>query len=493
MARARTRNNPPGSTPGTGQAPELHRALGLVDFVLLVVGAVVGADVYVVSALGAASLGPAQIVAWLVAGVMAALIALAFVQCAAIVPEVGGSYAYARAAFGPFGGFLAGWALYLGEWIALPVFPLAFVTYLGTFIPSITTAERLTVAVALVVAASAVNLVGVRTGSALNDVLTVAKLLPLALLIVFGLVFAGAHPGRVTGNLTPFAPLGWSGLGAAIVPIFWAYAGFELAVLPAGEVREPRRTLPRGLLVGMTLVTVFYVLTAFAVVATLPWHRAATASRPLSDAFGAALSGLGLPARPGAVLMSLGGLIAIASVTEVFMLSLARLSYAMARDGLFPAAFARVDPRFRTPVVGLVFQAGSAIVLLPFVGLRSLIDVAVFFLGISYLITALAALRLARRNPAAALHVPGLRLLLALAALGGLALAAQLSLAQTAAGLGAMAGGVALFAWQRGAWTHRAELLAELHHQEEHFEAWAHRHERWLFHSVRRRPPGPPR
>ena len=104
-----------------------HRAdLGVSDFTLLVVGAIVGADIYVVSAMGAKFLGPAQLVAWVVAGLLAAVTALAFVQCSAILPKVGGTYAYTREAFGPLPGFLAGWALYLGEWVGLPVFPLAF-------------------------------------------------------------------------------------------------------------------------------------------------------------------------------------------------------------------------------------------------------------------------------------------------------------------------------------------------------------------------------
>src|SRR5579875_4187022 len=106
----------------TPSQPVFRRELGTLDFTLLVVGAVIGADVYIVSGMGAAFLGPAQLVAWLVAGVLAALIALAFIQCAVLCPEVGGSYAYTRQAFGPTAGFIAGWALYAGEWIALPVF-----------------------------------------------------------------------------------------------------------------------------------------------------------------------------------------------------------------------------------------------------------------------------------------------------------------------------------------------------------------------------------
>src|SRR5437667_9108436 len=118
------------------QASEgLRRELRAFDFTLLVVGAIIGADIYVVAGLGAQSLGPAQLIAWVFAGVLAAFIGLAFIQCATICPFVGGSYAYVHEAFGPLPGFIAGWSLYLGECVALPVFPIAFVTYLGYFLP----------------------------------------------------------------------------------------------------------------------------------------------------------------------------------------------------------------------------------------------------------------------------------------------------------------------------------------------------------------------
>jgi basic amino acid/polyamine antiporter, APA family len=184
-----------------------------------------------------------------------------------------------RTAFGPLVGFLAGWALYLGECVALPVFPLAFVNYLHRAVPALTAGADVPVKVVLILAVTFSNLIGAKKGARINDVLTVTKLLPLLLLIALAVAFAFVRPHQVSGHLQPFAPLGWGGFGKAIVPIFWAYAGFELAVLPAAEVRNPQRTLPLGLLLGMAVATIFYLLTAFAVVAVLPWQEAAASSR----------------------------------------------------------------------------------------------------------------------------------------------------------------------------------------------------------------------
>jgi amino acid transporter len=466
-----------GSTPGF--RPDLSRA----DFTLLVIGAVVGADVYVVAAMGAASLGPAQIVAWLVAGLLAALIALAFVQCAAIDSDVGGSYTYARTAFGPLVGFLAGWALYIGEWVALPVFPLAFVNYLHRVFPGLTDTPDIPVKIALITTVTAVNLFGAKKGARLNDALAVAKLVPLLLLIVLAVAFAIVRPHQVTGHLQPFAPLGWSGFGKAIVPIFWAYAGFELAVLPAGEVRNPKRTLPQGLILGMAIATIFYLLTAFAVVGALPWQDAASSPSPLASAMTAILNGLHGPGAAGAVFMSIGALVSIAGVYEAFTLGVSRLSYALAADGLFPSAFARIHPRFGTPHVGLAFQAAFAIVGSIFFDLRGLITIAVFFLGISYVLTALAALRLVARQPDQALHVPGLRIGLMLAAASGLYLATQAPPRQIGIGSAVMLLGLALYA-VRG--THWRAIAAQVEVDEREAVRWAEHEYHWLLRPIRR-------
>jgi amino acid transporter len=467
-------------------SPNLRAELGAFDFTLLVIGAVIGADVYIVASMGAAFLGPAQLVAWLVAGVLAAVIALAFVQCAAILPRVGGSYAYARAAFGPFVGFVAGWALYVGEWVALPVFPLAFVNYLAFFLPHLSGASVTLIKVALFGLVTAVNIFGVRAGGKSNDVLTIAKLFPLAVLICGGIAFALFRPNLAGQHLTPFAPLGWGGLGSAVLLIFWAYAGFELAVLPASEVRDARRTLPRGLIQGMAIATLFYLLTSFAVVVAVPWQVAAASTRPLADAFGSILAGFGITTTAGAAFMSIGAIISILGVFDVFMLSVARLGYAMAIDGLFPPALGQIHPRFGTPWLGLLFQAGSGLLVALFFDLTNLIAISVFFLGICYLFTALSALRLVRRAPEARLHLPALELILALAGLSGVYLSLQAPVQLIVLGTAVMAVGLGVYVWRRHAWREAAELRGVLAQDEQRFLHWARQRERWLLRFFRR-------
>ena len=453
--------------------------LGVSDFTLLVVGAVIGADIYVVSAMGAKFLGPAQLVAWVAAGVLAAVIALAFVQCSAILPKVGGTYAYAREAFGPLAGFLAGWALYLGEWVALPVFPLAFANYLAYFIGD-SLAVSVIAKLLLVGVVTTVNIRGVQMSARLNDALTVAKLVPLGLLVAVGIAVLATHSAQVAERVTPFAPLGWGGLGSAILLIFWAYAGYELAVLPAGEVREPQRTLPRGLILGMAIATIFYLLTAATVVIALPTEAAQASQRPLADALASLLPNIGLPAVIGGVVMSVGALVSIAGVYDVFTLSLARLSYAMARDGLFPAPFAKIHPRFHTPYLGIGFQAVCALVGSLLFDLRSLIAISVFFLGLCYLATALSALRLVQRKPAGRLNIPALRPVLVLAALAGGYLSVQAPLPLLALGVGAMLVGLAAYLLRRTGWSEGSKLFARADDDERRLAQWAARRERWL-------------
>lgn len=469
---------------------ESRKRLNLSDTTLLVLGAVIGADIYIVSAIGARLLGPAQLVVWVVAGALAGLIALTFVQCAMIDADVGGSYAYARAAFGSFVGFLSGYALYIGEWVALPVFPLGVVQYLAPILPGGSGgAAAIAIEVGLIVAISALNVLGVRQSASINDILSVAKLVPLGLLVLLAAVFVIVHPHLAQAHLQPFAPHGWSNFGRAMLPIFWAYAGFELAVLPSGEVVNPKRTLPRALLIGMVIATAFYLFTSAGVVVAVPSSVAGTSTRPLADAMRGMLDAVGGGGRAGLVLMSAGAIVSIIGVYDVFTLGLARLSYALARDGLFPAPFARLHSRFGTPYIGILFQAASAVAFVTVFNISGLISTSVLFLSVAYFLTATAALRLSARQPERALRIPGLHIMLSAAALASLYLASQATPTELEIAAVAILGGVALYLLRTRQW--RAEVR-EARTREHEALVWERRIQDWLLRSVRRRG-APPR
>lgn len=381
--------------------------LGLFDVTNLVIGAVIGADIYVVASLGAAFVGPAVLVVWVVGGVLAGVIALSFVQSAVIVPRAGGPYAYVRRAFGEFPAFIVGWALYVGEWFSLAVFPIAFVRYLSYFVPAIPLLGVVLIKVAFVAFLTGSNIIGTRVGGRVNDALTLAKLTPLIVLVVTGLLAMIAMPSKAVDNLTPFVPFGWAGFSPALIQVFWAYAGFELATLPTAEVVEPRRTMPRAFFRGMAVVTLFYLAVNFVVVSSVPTGIIAGSQIPLVTSIDAILQTLGLPIAVGGALMAVGALLSISGVEEAFNLGTSRLSYAMAVDGLLPRFFAKLHPRFGTPYLGLLFLGGTSLMVSLIGDLNGLITVAVFNLSVAYVATGLATILLSRRNPEQRLQVPG--------------------------------------------------------------------------------------
>jgi APA family basic amino acid/polyamine antiporter len=156
--------------------PKLQSELKLFDVTNLVVGAIIGADIYVASSFGAGYLGPLSLLVWVVAGIIAIILALCFAQCAALLPKVGGPYAYAKEAWGPFVGFIVGWSLWLAEWVSLAVFPVAFTRYLLFFLPNLDWVFQILVKVFFVFALTVINIIGVRAAGKANDILTIAKL-----------------------------------------------------------------------------------------------------------------------------------------------------------------------------------------------------------------------------------------------------------------------------------------------------------------------------
>lgn len=259
---------------------DFKKELTLFDLTNIIVGSVIGADIYIASAITAGMLGPFSLVIWIIAGIFATIIALVFAYCSYYVPKVGGPFAYVSEAFDDFYGFLTGWSLWIAELLSLPVFAIAFVRYLEYLLPLDTPGEILVKGIFLL-GLTSVNILGVKMAGRVNDVLTLIKLLPLMLLVGGGIIFFIIHPSLFFGNYHPFIPLGVSATGAALVLVFWAYAGFELGTLPAAEVKDPRTTIPKAIIIGMSIVGLFYLATNFIVYGAVNWANLTKTSTPL--------------------------------------------------------------------------------------------------------------------------------------------------------------------------------------------------------------------
>ncbi|MGE0057347.1 MAG: APC family permease [Dehalococcoidia bacterium] len=380
------------NAPPDTASPGFRRALTYFDLTNMTVGAIVGADIYIAAAITAGLLGPASLLAWLCAGILATVIALTLAECASVVPEVGGPYAYVRKAFGAFPGFLAGWSMWIAEMTALPVFAIAFTNYLEHFV-SLSDVSEHALRIAFLAVLATVNILSVRTAGRVNDALTFLKLLPLLLLVVGGTGYLLVHIDLARDNLTPLAPLGFDEFPTALVLVFWAFAGFELSTVPAGEVRDPMRTIPRALATGMAIVTLFYLSTNFVLYALLPHGELANSATPLAAASAVVFGSI------GATIMSAGAIVSVSGSDESDMLGSSRLSYAMAADGLLPYQLATIHSRFRTPYVALLAQAAIAIGLTFVDQLATLISFAVFNLTFSFALSALALIVLRRSDP----------------------------------------------------------------------------------------------
>ncbi len=427
---------------------ELTKKLSLFDVTNLVVGAIIGADIYVASSFGAKLLGPFSLVVWVVAGVIAMVIALCFAICAGLIPKVGGPYAYAKEAFGPFSGFIVGWSLWFAELISLAVFPIAFTQYLSFFLPSLASDVMLQslVKILFVVFLSATNIIGVKAAGRVNDVLTIAKLAPLVFFVVAGIAWVALNLGAAGANFAPpMAPFGFGNFGTALVLIFWAYAGFEISTIPAEEITDPEKTIPKAIVLGIVIVIVFYLTTNAVLFGVRNWTLLAKDTAPLAAAGNSIFSSNALLALVGGGIVGIGALISVAGSNESGMIGTSRLGYALAADGLFPRVFAQLHRRFETPYLSIIIQSAIAVVAAIVGSLSLLIAVSVFFLAVAYLATCASVFAFHRRHLVPAYHLRGGLILAALGILFSVFLITQCSPEQIALGILLLLAGVPVY------------------------------------------------
>jgi amino acid transporter len=209
-------------------------------------------------------------------------------------------------------------------------------------------------------------------------------------------------PGTAASNLLPFAPLGLGNFGQALILIVWAYAGFELAVIPSGDVENPTKIIPKAMVIGMVIVTLFYVLTNFVVLATVNWTVLQSDIAPLATAGSVVLSYTPALAAVGGAILGIGALISVSGFDESGTLSTSRLSYAISIEGLFPKLLSRLHPRFGTPYYAIIAQSAIALVASLIGGLTQLIVFSTFNLAFVYLATSAAVLTLREKKKHAA-------------------------------------------------------------------------------------------
>jgi APA family basic amino acid/polyamine antiporter len=327
------------------------RSLGQWDLTAIGVNQVVGAGIFVLPAAVAALVGQAASpLVWVVAAAVNALIILCFAEAGTRFRDAGGPYLYAKAAFGPFVGFEVAWMMFLTRATSQAALANGFALYLGYFWGGATSgAGRVLVLVALIGLLAAINYRGVRHGSWTVDVFTVGKLIPLLGFVVLGLWYV--DPGRFSGVLEPRL----EGFGQATLLLMYAYGGYELVPIPAGEAKSPVRGVPRALLTTIGLCTCLYLLVQVVAVGTL--DDLAGSQAPLADA---ASSFLG-PAT--GIVIALGGLISIGGSNAGTMLAAPRLLYALAEQKQLPRLFGRLHPEYRTPHVSIFVYSLFSLIL----------------------------------------------------------------------------------------------------------------------------------
>jgi len=396
---------------------ELARRLGLFDATMIVMGGIVGSGIFINSYVVARQVHTPALVlgAWAAGGLIALAGAFIWAELAALRPKVGGQYAYMREAFHPSVAFIYGWTLLLvtqtGGMAAVAVtFAKYFVAL--TRAPF---ADWIIAAIALG-ALTLINCLGVRAGSSVQNALMVMKILVIAALVICGLLLmSGRWPaatGQALASGESWRPSsndeGWplvTAFGATMVPVLFSYGGWQTANFIAGEVRNPRRNLPLGLLIGVAGVITLYLAVNVVYVGVLGVDGLAATETPASEVMRLAMG------EPGKTLIAIGITISTLGFLSQSMLTAPRVYFAMAEDKLFFKSVAKLDPRTRVPAVAVALQGVLAIVIALSGTYGQILSYVVAVDSIFFALTAAALLVFHKRASAESTESSSLRIL----------------------------------------------------------------------------------
>jgi basic amino acid/polyamine antiporter, APA family len=360
--------------------PGYARRLTLFDAALIVVGGIIGGGIFLNPGIVAqrTQSGLVLLALWVAGGLLTLVGCLCYAELGARRPRAGGSYVYLREAFGPLAGFLFGWTMllviYSGSTAAVATIFGSYATSVFGLSPSLVKP----LATGALVFVTGINLFGIRLGAQVQNVFSILKLLAIAVLVVTGLAFAGAGPSQAVAAST-VPPTG--SLAGALLPVLFAFSGFSYLNNLAGEVRDPQRTLPRALVLGMLVVIGAYALTNYAYLAVLGHDGLAASQAPAADVMSRVFG------PTGAKLIALGIVISTLGFCNITLVAGARVLQVMGEDGLFFASVSRLHPVHRTPNTALMLLAAWALVLVWAANYGQLLDFAAFGDWAAYAVT----------------------------------------------------------------------------------------------------------
>jgi len=402
----------------------LRRALGSWDLIGLGIGAIIGAGIFATVGTAAAGdparpgAGPAIVLSFALTAAVCALAALCYAELAALVPISGSAYTYTYATLGELAAWIIGWDLIIEYAVGNVAVAISWSGYfcemlrgVGIVIPRWLSTDLRTglatpeivasaphiggipimanlPAAAIVLFITWVLVIGVKESSRLNAVMVITKLVVLGFFVVVGIAYV--QPS----NWHPFMPNGWHGVWAGAAIVFFAYIGFDAVSTAAEETRNPGRDLPRGIIGSLIISTVIYILVAAVVTGMVPWFDLHTAE-PLT----VAMNRHHLAWAAGIV--AVGSVAAHTAVLLVFQLGQPRIFYSMARDGLLPAAFARVHPRFRTPYVTTILTGVLVAAFASFANIEEMVDLTNIGTLFAFALVSAGVIVLRRTHPEA--------------------------------------------------------------------------------------------
>ena len=376
--------------------PSLERVLSLLDATMINVGGIIGSGIFMVPATVAFFTGSTSLffLVWILGGIISLFGALSVAELGAAMPQAGGQYVYLNEAYGPIWGYLYGWsAVAVINTASIAAVGVAFSEYLGFFFP-ISDASIKGIAVGTIVLLTIINIIDVKSGARFQNLFTLSKLGAIFGIILLGLVMEGGTNQNLSPIFSDKPFIGLIGpLGLAMVSVLWTFDGWIFITYVAGEVKNPGRNIPLSLIFCMLIVVSVYLLLNYVLLFILGFTGMNGSELVVSDAASVFLG------NKGAAVVTLIILISLIGANNGFVLSSARINYAMARDKLFFNKAAQIHSRFKSPANALIIQCVWAC-LLTFTGtFNQLITYIIFTSWIFYGMSAGAVIILRKKKP----------------------------------------------------------------------------------------------